>query len=146
MVTHYSKSMDQPSKVVNPARGQLNRENEKIPVPVRAGESGLAIQVRPSRPASACSFSALRLDLVLTHGIPPDFRGGVHLLIPPTAVGSVTSSSGHAIATRWRSLPKVRRHRASSLQGSSSNGCYLSRYHHGPINVRLYFPTPTIGM
>ena len=25
IVTHYSKSMDQPSKVANPARGQLNR-------------------------------------------------------------------------------------------------------------------------
>ena len=31
----YSKSMDQPSKVANPARGQLNRENEYFPVPVR---------------------------------------------------------------------------------------------------------------
>ena len=32
----YSKSMDQPGKVANPARGQLNRENEKFPVRVRA--------------------------------------------------------------------------------------------------------------
>ena len=32
----YSKSMDQPDKVVNPARGQLNRENEYSPVRVRA--------------------------------------------------------------------------------------------------------------
>ena len=32
-----------------------------------------------SRPASACSFSILGLNLV-SHGIPPDFRGGVHLL------------------------------------------------------------------
>ena len=28
----YSKSMDQPGKVVNPALGQLNRENENFPV------------------------------------------------------------------------------------------------------------------
>ena len=27
---------DQPGKVANPARGQLNRENEHSPVPVRA--------------------------------------------------------------------------------------------------------------
>ena len=35
---NYSKSiMDQPGKkVANPARGQLNRENEPFPVPVRA--------------------------------------------------------------------------------------------------------------
>ena len=32
----YSKSMDQPGKVTNPARGQLNRENEYFPVRVRA--------------------------------------------------------------------------------------------------------------
>ena len=33
----YSKSMDQPGKVADPARGQLNREkNEYSPVPVRA--------------------------------------------------------------------------------------------------------------
>ena len=37
MVTHTaSKCMDQPGKVANPARGQLNRENECFPVRVRA--------------------------------------------------------------------------------------------------------------
>ena len=32
MVITYSKSMDQPGKVANPARGQLNRKNEYSPV------------------------------------------------------------------------------------------------------------------
>ena len=32
----YSKSKDQPSKVADPTRGQLNRENEYFSVPVRA--------------------------------------------------------------------------------------------------------------
>ena len=32
----YSKRKDQPGKVANPARGQLNTENEYFPVPVRA--------------------------------------------------------------------------------------------------------------
>ena len=50
-----SKSMDQPGKVANPARGQLNRENENFPVRVRACEFGLARRVWHSRPASACS-------------------------------------------------------------------------------------------
>ena len=36
MVTHIAKSMDQPGKVVNSARAQLNRENEYFPVRVRA--------------------------------------------------------------------------------------------------------------
>ena len=40
MVITYSKSKDQPGKVTNPARGQLNRENEYFPVPVRAREFG----------------------------------------------------------------------------------------------------------
>ena len=38
---------------------------------------------------------------------------------PSYAIGSVPSLSGHAIAYRWRSLPRVRRHRASEPQGSS---------------------------
>ena len=33
MVITCSKSIDQPGKVANPARGQLNRENEYFPVP-----------------------------------------------------------------------------------------------------------------
>ena len=44
---------------------------------------------------------------------------------PPYAIGSVPSLSGHAIAYRWRSLLRVRRHRASKPQGSSSNECCL---------------------
>ena len=35
-VHHIQQSMDQPGKVANPARGQLNRENEYSSVPVRA--------------------------------------------------------------------------------------------------------------
>ena len=41
------------------------------------------------------------------------------LMKPPYAIGSVPSSLGHAIAYRWRSLPRVRRHRTSKPQGSS---------------------------
>ena len=64
---------------------------------------------------------------MLTHRISPDFCGSVYLFIPPYAFGPVPSLPGHAIAYRWRSLPRVLRHRASSPQGSSSNGCYLCR-------------------
>ena len=38
---------------------------------------------------------------------------------PPYAIRPVPSLSGHAIAYRWRSLPRVRRHRSSKPQGSS---------------------------
>ena len=46
-----------------------------------------------------------------------------HTYIHTYTIGSVPSLSGHAVAYRWRSLPRVRWHRASSPQGSSSNGC-----------------------
>ena len=36
MVSTYTKGKDQPGKVANPSRGQLNRENEYFPVPVDA--------------------------------------------------------------------------------------------------------------
>ena len=68
--------MDQPSKVANPARGQLNRENEYFPCTrsrLMASETGLAVSSRVS-----LLISIPRLNLVLTYGIPPEFRGGVH--------------------------------------------------------------------
>ena len=50
---------------------------------------------------------------MLTHGILPDVHGGVHIFLPPHTIGSVQSLSGHAVAYRCRSLPRVRWHRAS---------------------------------
>ena len=38
---------------------------------------------------------------------------------PPYDIGSVPSLSGHAIAYRWLSLPRVRRYRAIKPQSSS---------------------------
>ena len=38
---------------------------------------------------------------------------------PPYTIGSVPGLSGHAIACQWRSLPRVRRHRARKPQRSS---------------------------
>ena len=77
----YSKSMDQPGKVANPARGQVNRENVFFPCPrsrlrIWFLETGSAVPFRVS-----LLISILRLNLVLTHGIPPESRGGVHLFI-----------------------------------------------------------------
>ena len=48
----------------------------------------------------------------------PRWRPFIYLQ-PPYAIGSVPSLSGHAIAYRWRSLPRVHRHGASKPQGSS---------------------------
>ena len=134
------QSRDQTGKVANSARGQLNRENEYFPVPVLAGEYSLARRVRPSSPTSGCLFSTLRLNLVLTHGIPPDFRGGVHVFIQPLAIGSVPSLSGLAIAYIWRSPPRVRRQRASSLMVVPVTGAAFAG-HHVPINIPIFSHT-----
>ena len=55
----------------------------------------------------------------------------------------VPSFSGHALAYRWRSLPKIRRHGTSSPQGSPGNWCYLFRCHRGPIRRASFFFAPT---
>ena len=70
--------MDQPGKVANPARGQLNTENLRPRSRPRiwSRETGSAV---PSRVSLV--ISTLRVNLVLTYRIPPEFRGGVHLFI-----------------------------------------------------------------
>ena len=80
MTITYNKSKDQPCKVVNPARGQLNRENKYFPVRVClriwSRETDWAV---PS--CVSLLISILRLNLVLTYGIPYEFRSGVHLFM-----------------------------------------------------------------
>ena len=58
----------------------------------------------------------------------------------PYAIGSVPSLSGHAIAYRWRSLPRVRRHRASKPQDRYKRVLPWQVTMHGPINMCLSFP------
>ena len=70
--------MDQLGKVANPACGQLKRE-KIFPCPraclrIWSRETGSAVPSRVS-----LLISILMLNLVLTWGIPPEFRGGVHL-------------------------------------------------------------------
>ena len=71
----YSKSVDQPGKVANPTRGKLIFPCPRSRLRVLASRDGSAV------PSSVSSLiSILRPDL-LTSGIPPEFRGGVHLFI-----------------------------------------------------------------
>ena len=118
--------------VANPARCQLNRENvffswqlcpfapENLasrhrfgrPVPRQPARSPHSSRINPE--SDACS-----------HGIPP---------CTVNRLGSTPSQSVNAVAYHRRSLPPiVRRHRVSSRQGSSSNGCCLFRFDRGPI-------------
>ena len=71
--------MDQPGKVANPSRGQLKKGKLTFPCPraclrIWSREVSSAVPSRVS-----LLISILRLNLVLTYGIPPEFRGGVHL-------------------------------------------------------------------
>ena len=110
--------MDQPGKVANPARGQLNRENY-IPlspcVPeILVSRDGFSRPV-PRQPAYLHTQAESGAYLRGSSRVPRWRR----FMKPPYAIGLVPSLSGHAIAHRWRSLPRVRRHRASKPQGSS---------------------------
>ena len=82
MVNTFSKGKDQPGKGANPARGQLTEQGKFIisfsrcsRVRIWSRETGAAVPSRVS-----LLISILRLNLVLTYRIPPEFRGGVHLL------------------------------------------------------------------
>ena len=69
--------MNQPGKVANPARGQLNRKTN-IPLSPYVPENLVSRDgfSRPSR--VSLLISILRLNPVLSYGISPEFRGGVH--------------------------------------------------------------------
>ena len=71
----------------------------------------------PRQPAHLHSQAESGAYLRDSSGVPR--RRLLVYLKPPYAIGSVPSLSGHASAYRWRSLPRVRRHRASKPQGSS---------------------------
>ena len=110
--------MDQPGKVANPARGQMKMKNN-IPLSPCVPENlvsrdGFSRPV-PRQPAhlhpQAESGAYLRDSSQVPRRRP--------FMKPPYAIGSVPSLSGHANAYRWRSLPRVRRHRVSKPQGSS---------------------------
>ena len=69
-------------KLASRARGQLNRKNvfsvrARSCLRIWSGETGSAV---PSRVSLLISI-ILRLNVLLTYGIPPEFRGGVHLFI-----------------------------------------------------------------
>ena len=73
-------------------------------------------------PVPRLLMSILRLYLVPTYGIPPEFRGGVHFLFKTAIRHRVSPEFYRVTQLRWRSLPRARRHRAGKPQGSSEQG------------------------
>ena len=116
---HIQQSMDQPVKVANPARGQLNRKIN-IPLspyaPENLGSPDEFSRLVPHQPAHFHTQAESGAYLRDSSRVP--WRRPFIYFKPPYAIGSVPSVSGHAIAYRWRSLPRVCRHRAGTPQGS----------------------------
>ena len=98
-------------------------------------------------PRHPARFSTLRLNLVLAHGIPPDPRGDVHLSIPPTAIGPVPIRVYRV--TQMRTDGVYCRESVGTgpvvLKVVPVTSAALAG-HLGPINVRVSFLTPTIGL
>ena len=83
---------------------------------------------------------------MLTHGIPPASRGGVHFFMPPYAIGGQPRVYG---------VTQMRTDGVHCGESTGTGPVVLKLVqvmdaafagHHGPIDVRLSFPTPTIGM
>ena len=118
----YGETMDdQPGKVANSARGQLNSGKMNISLSAFTPENlvsrdgfGRPATRQPARLHTQAEYGAylrdssrflrrrsfIYLKTVIRHRVSPEL-------------------SSHAIAYRWRSQPRVRRHRASEPQGSS---------------------------
>ena len=115
----YSKSMDKPSKVANPARGQP-KENlfslSTFAPENLVSRDGFGSPV-PRQPAYLHTHDEYGAYLPDPSRVPR--RRPFIYFKPPYAIGSVPSLSSHAIVYRWRSLPRVRRLRPSKPQGSS---------------------------
>ena len=82
-----------------------------------------------------------------TYGIPPEFRGGVHLFIlnrhtpsGQSRVNRVTQLRTDGVHYRESASTGPVNLKVVPVTSAALGG------HHGPINMRLSFPTPTIGM
>ena len=89
----------------------------------------------------------LRLNLVLTYGIPPEFRGGVHL-----SISNRHTASGQSRVYRVTQLRTDSVHCRESagtgpvnLKVVPNEECFLGRSPWTNLYAPL-FPTPTIGM
>ena len=85
-----------------------------------------------------------KINISLSPFVPENLvsRDGFGSPVPPQPAHLHSQAESSAYLTRflpyrWRSLPRVRRRKASK---SPSNGCCLSLHRHGPNNMRLSFP------
>ena len=92
--------------------------------------------------------SILRLNIMLlTYGIPPEFRGGVHSIIENRHTPS-GQSRVYRVTTQLRTDGVHCRESAGTgpvnLKVVPNGCCLVLAGHYGPINMRLSFPHPLI--
>ena len=113
--------MDQPDKAANPARvsctGKMNISLSPFAPEKLFSRYGFGSPPAPRQPAHLYTQAESGAYLRDSSRVPR--RRLFVYLKSPYAIGSVPSLSGHAIAYRWRLLPRVSRHRVSKPQGSS---------------------------
>ena len=145
--------MDQPGKVANPARGQLNMENENSPVPVRSTclriWSRETSSVVPSRVSSLILHTQAESGAYSRDSSRFPRRGPFIYLNRHTSLGQCLLFYR---VTQLRTKDVYCRESTGTgpvvlkVVPITTNGCCHFAGHHGPINMRLSFPTPTIGM
>ena len=129
--------MDQPGKVANPARGELNKGKTKS-LSAFAPENlvsrdGFGSPV-PRQPAHL--YNQDESGAYLRDSSRVSRRRPYIYVKPPNAIGSVPSLWGHAIAYRWSSLPRVRRHRRRTVP--------LYRAFQNPLIINIHNNTDSI--
>ena len=140
------QSMGQPDMGANPARGQLNRDFFLPWESGRSCETSSAVPSRTSPPILPTQAESSIINhqssiiLVLTHGIPPNFREGVHL--------SYHTVNRHRVNPEIYQVTQLRtdgahRRESTRTRDSLSNGCCLFGQPHETVDVRLFSPAPT---
>ena len=144
---HIQQSIDQRGKVANPARGQLNGENQYSPSPYvpnnlvsRDGFSrpvprqSAHLHTQAESGAYSRDFSRFprRRPTIYLNRHTPSGQSRIY------RVTQLRTNGGHCRESADTG-PVV-------LKVVFSNGCCHFSDHHGPTYVRLSFPTPTIGM
>ena len=139
---HIQQSTNQLRKVANPVHGQLNREKNPCPRSrprIWFRETGLAVPSLASllilyTNAESGAYSRYSSQVPRR---PYIFASTTHHRVSP-------EFTGHAVACRLRSLPRVRWHRARSPQGSSSKVCYFCITMDQMLLCSSLFPRPLL--
>ena len=154
MVITYGKGKDQPGKVRLPIllmvaeQGKCFFSCPRSRLRIWSRETGSAVPSRVSLP-----ISILGLNLLLTYGIPPDFRRGFHLFIYLNRHTASEQSRVYRVTQLGIDGVHCRESVGTGpvILKVVPNGCCLGRSpwnygHHIYYEYAPLFTTPTIGM